>query len=147
MLRIHTSKNPDAARDYYQDELARADYYSEGNDIGGEWRGKAAEFLGLSRNVTKDQFEALVNNKNPLDGSRLTARNRDNRRAGFDFVFNSPKSVTLAFEHASMTDTRLADKILEAVQSSVRETMSEIEEHTQARVRKNKRQDFDRRDW
>ena len=39
----------------------------------------------------------LLENRHPIDDTKLSPRNRDNRRKGWDVNFNTPKSVGIAF--------------------------------------------------
>src|SRR3989442_902255 len=45
MLRVIASRN---AKEYYAESLKREDYYTEGQEIRGEWQGIGAERVGLS---------------------------------------------------------------------------------------------------
>jgi hypothetical protein len=50
MLRVIASRN---AKEYFTQSLKREDYYSEGQEISGDWQGSAAQKLGLSGAVTQ----------------------------------------------------------------------------------------------
>ena len=97
-------------------------YYSEGTEVKGNWGGKAAEKLGLSGEVNEADYVALCENRHPGTDERLTQRNRDGRRVGWDFTFSPPKSVSVV--HALSKD----DRIVEAFRNSVQETMREAEQ-------------------
>lgn len=131
MLRITVSKSASGAVKYFDEGLSKSDYYAEKGEIIGKWQGKFAEQLGLSGEVQKEQFEALAYNKNPLTGEQLTARNSENRRVGYDFTFDVPKSVSLVYSQTKDKD------ILTAFNGAIQDTMSEIEEHAATRVRGN----------
>lgn len=60
MLRVVAHKSAAAARQYYAEGLKREDYYTEKQEVVGNWHGKAAERMGLSGNVTSEAFAALV---------------------------------------------------------------------------------------
>jgi hypothetical protein len=121
MLRITTSHSAEAAKNYFDVALITSDYYTK--DVG-TWGGKGAEILGLKGDVQRKDFVALANNRWPgANGKRLTARMNktrlenvidktgvptidpetgtvqqrevSNRRAGYDFTFSAPKSVSL----------------------------------------------------
>ena len=92
MLSITASKNADAAAIYFRDNLSHGEYYGEKSDVTGKWHGKASLRLGLSGDVDKRDFEALLYNVDPSTGDRLTARNSPNRRPMYDFTWNAPKS-------------------------------------------------------
>jgi len=96
----------------------------------GIWHGLAAERLGLSGEVKKDDVFELCENRDPSTGEQLTARTDKDRRVLTDFTFDSPKSVSLAYELGG------DERILDAFRNSVRETMADIESETQTRVRK-----------
>ena len=75
---------------YLKNHLRANDYYSKGERVTGEWVGIGAEKLGLSGEVTAEQFEALRSNHHPLSGEQLTPRTKDTRvastrEAGEDF--------------------------------------------------------------
>jgi len=128
MLRVIASRN---AKEYFTQSLKREDYYSEGQEVSGDWNGLAAEKLGLSGAVTQADFESLCDNKIPGTDERLTQRNKSNRTVGYDFNFHCPKSVSVAYEFTQ------DERILDAFKSSVNQTMREIESEIKTRVRKN----------
>ena len=125
MLRIIQNASPGGAKGYY----STADYYAEGQELSGRWRGLAAERLGLTGKVGRNEWDALCDNKNPSTGKTLTARVRQNRTVGYDFNFHAPKSLSLL--HAMTGDERL----LSAFRESVDETMVEMERELKTRVR------------
>jgi conjugative relaxase-like TrwC/TraI family protein len=127
MLRVIASRN---AKEYFAESLKREDYYSEGQEISGDWHGMAAEKLGLSGAVTQADFESLCDNKIPGTDERLTQRNKSNRTVGYDFNFHCPKSVSVAYEFTQ------DERILDAFKMSVNQTMREIESEIKTRVRK-----------
>ena len=129
MLRITPSVSTAGAKRYFDGALVRGDYYLEGQEIAGHWGGTGAEALGLTGAVTREAFHDLCDNINPTSGERLTARTRTNRRVGYDFTFNCPKHVSVVY---SLTRD---ERILEAFQASARETMEELEQDTECRVR------------
>jgi conjugative relaxase-like TrwC/TraI family protein len=142
--------------------LKQSDYYTK--DVG-RWGGKGSEILGLKGEVERKDFIALANNRMPGDnGKRLTARTNktrledvtdkktglkkidpdtggvekrevSNRRAGYDFTFSVPKSVSL---YLALND----DKVLERmIAEALDETMAAIEARMETKVRKGYRQD------
>lgn len=137
MLRITVTANEKQAKEYFERELSRQDYYSEGQTTEGKWFGRASEILGLEGTVTKEHFHALCENRFPAGRKSLTQKNLDNRRVFFDFNFSVPKSVSILY---GLTRN---EKILQCFHNAVHETMSEIEQNMQVRVR-TKGQNTDR---
>lgn len=131
MLRVVAHKSAAAASQYYAEGLKREDYYSEGQEIAGKWFGKAAERLGLAGRVSPEAFSALVENRHPETGKRLTPRQKADRIVGYDINFHAPKSLSIL--HALTQDS----DILKAFRSAVAETMSDIERQATTRIRKN----------
>src|SRR6478752_5055467 len=70
MLRIIQNVHASGAKSYY----STADYYSEGQELVGEYRGKGARLLGLAGEVDKASWDALCDNKHPGSGDKLTPR-------------------------------------------------------------------------
>ena len=138
MIFINHSRSAKQAKDYFTQHLAPGDYYArDAAEMKGLWQGKGAEKLGPSGEVSKEQWFALCENRNPETGERLTPRSKSERRVLTDFTFDVPKSVTLALELGG------DERILDAFRQSVRETMAEIETEVGTRIRKD-RADSDR---
>jgi conjugative relaxase-like TrwC/TraI family protein len=97
--------------------------------MAGRWGGKGAALLGLHGTITPEPFHQLCHNINPATGEPLTVRTRAYRRVGFDFNFNAPKSVSLAYEYTG------DENILRVFLRAERETMEEIEKDASTRVR------------
>lgn len=100
----------------------------------GQWRGKAAEYLGLSGDIDLKAFRSLLHNR-LSDGSKWRPRESPNQRALYDFTFSAPKSVAIA--HQIGGDTRIA----EAMRGAVMDTMRSIEKRAMTRVRRITRRD------
>ncbi|EJL22826.1 MobF family relaxase [Novosphingobium sp. AP12] len=99
--------------------FAKDDYYTaEHSSEATGWGGKGAEELGLSGDVSKDDFENILNGKLP-DGTLVNQT--ANRRTGIDLTFSMPKSASVMAYVAS--DKR----ILEAHMTAVKSTMSWVE--------------------
>src|SRR5665213_1919308 len=126
MLNVTAQRSSEAAKSYF----AKSDYYSEGQELVGNWGGKGAILLGLFGEVDRKAFENLCDNLDPRTQKPLTPITRGNRRAGYDFTWSAPKSVSVV--HAMTGDER----IVKAFRDSIDDTMSEMEEDMQARVRK-----------
>ncbi len=126
MLRVIQNQNAKSAQQYY----SQADYYSEGQELVGQWGGLAAKQLGLEGTVDKLSFDRLCENLHPLHGEQLTPRTRTDRTVGYDFNFHAPKSASVVY--ALTRD----DRILDAFRESVQDAMQLLEQDTKTRVRK-----------
>lgn len=127
MLRIIQNSHVGGAKSYY----STADYYTEGQELTGRWRGIAARKLGLWGDVGKDDWDALCDNLHPRYDTRLMQREKTNRTVGYDFNFHVPKSVSVLY---AMTRD---DRILDAFREAVGDTMEEIEAESKTRVRRD----------
>lgn len=127
MLRIIQNSHADGAKSYY----SSADYYTEGQELTGRWRGQAAAMLGLEGNIAKADWDAMCDQVKPADGEPLFQRRKDNRTIGYDFNFHVPKSVSALY---ALTND---ERILGAFKDSVDSTMQDIESEMQTRVRKD----------
>jgi conjugative relaxase-like TrwC/TraI family protein len=128
MLRINQQRSSAGAKSYFEEGLAREDYYTQ-DAIIGRWGGKGAERLGLAGEVGRQAFLNLCDNRNPVTHGPLTPRSKSDRTVGYDFNFHAPKSLSLLY-----TLTR-DERILAVFQSAVRETMQELEADVKTRVR------------
>ncbi len=126
MLRIIQNTSAAGAKNYY----STADYYLDGQELAGIWRGKGAERLGLVGAVQRADWEKLCDQLHPTTGESLFQRRNDYRTVGYDFNFHVPKSVSLLY--ANTKDERIEAAFRAAVDS----TMREIESEAQTRVRK-----------
>lgn len=130
MLRMTPSTSSEGAKKYFDDALSQADYYlKDQTAVPSLWGGKGASKLGLAGQVARESFHALCDNLNPVTGEKLTPRTNKVRRVGYDFTFSVPKGVSVL--HA-LGDERIAG----AFNDAVRETMAEIEQDMETRVRK-----------
>jgi len=129
MLRIIQNTSAAGAKNYYT-SASMAEYYTEGQELTGIWRGEGAARLGLSGAVQKEAWDALCDNRHPVTGEALTPRRKQERRVGYDFNFHVPKSVSLLY---GLTQD---ERILDAFRASVDETMQDMESEVKTRVRK-----------
>ncbi|MBL9171818.1 MAG: relaxase domain-containing protein, partial [Verrucomicrobiales bacterium] len=120
------------AENYFDEHLAQNDYYSAGEIRPGQWIGTGAERLGLKEAVTREQFHALCENRNPQSNERLTQRlqKEDKRRVFYDFTCSAPKSVSVLA--VTLEDKRLVT----AHEESTRIAFRELETFAATRVRK-----------
>ena len=130
MLRITTSTAGKEAADYFDAALSTSDYYASDHGL---WGGKGAERLGLKGQVEREAFVALAKNLVPRKAKeQLTVRMKSedgNRRAGYDFTFSVPKSISVYLAETS-------DKAVESmIHDSFTETMTDIEARMETRVR------------
>ncbi|HEY1717471.1 MAG TPA: MobF family relaxase, partial [Verrucomicrobiae bacterium] len=125
-------KNLADAKEYFDEHLAQNDYYAAGEIRPGQWIGAGAERLGLSGQVTREQFYALCENQHPQTGEQLTLRQnaKDDRRIFFDFTCSPPKSVSVLA--VTLDDKRLVEAHEEAAKVAFRE----LEIFAATRVRK-----------
>lgn len=122
MLRITQNNSASGASKYFDEGLAKADYYAKDNqEIVGKWGGNAVEKLGLATDVKKEDFDKLAHNINPATERQLNPRHTDTRKVGYDFTFSAPKSASILY--AVKNDER----IRAAFESSVSATMRELE--------------------
>lgn len=94
MLTIRTCKGFSKALGEY---LRQADYYSEGMKVEGRCYGRLrlAVGLGETQYITDEAFARIASNRHAVTGEQLTERMKNGRRAGYDAVFNAPKSVSI----------------------------------------------------
>jgi conjugative relaxase-like TrwC/TraI family protein len=144
MLTISKPLSAGQAQTYHAEEFANAreNYYTEADQIRGEWHGKLAEQWGLRGEVREEHFQRLSEGQQPITGEQLvrhqTAReymsargekvSAMEHRAGWDATFSAPKSVSL---------TALLggdDRVPDAHRESVAVALDELERYVQARV-------------
>ncbi len=144
MLSPKTQTSLKNAKSYFEEHLAVGDYYSEAEQVSGEWIGSGAEMLGLSGYVERNEFVALCENAHPKTGARLTQRlneirtdnagtenerNTANRRVFFDFTFSPPKSVSIV---ALIGGDR---RVVRAHREAVKLAVKELEQFAATRIR------------
>jgi len=112
--------------------FAKDDYYTaEHSSEATGWAGKGAEELGLSGNVSKEDFENILNGKLP-DGTLVNQT--ANRRTGIDLTFSMPKSASIMAYIAG--DKRILEAHMTAVKSTmnwVEKTMAEARDYSRSR--------------
>ena len=114
------------ASSYYEAD----DYYTEGGLSPSEWQGEGAEALGLSGEVDRDQFRALLDGR---IGDRQLGTFRDGQlehRPGWDVTLSAPKSVSI------MADVAGDRRLIAAHGEAVKTALAHVEQHMAAtRVR------------
>ena len=140
MFSAKAHKNLADAEKYFDEHLAQNDYYAAGEVRPGQWIGTGAERLGLKAAVTREQFCALCENRNPDSGERLTQRSQKEgqRRVFYDFTCSPPKSVSVLA--VTLDDRRL----IEAHEEAARFAFRELESFAATRVRKQGVENRDR---
>src|SRR6185437_11729485 len=144
MLTISNPLSASQAQTYHAEEFsnARENYYTQDDQIRGEWHGKLAAEWGLKGEVSEEHFQRLSEGRHPITGEQLVqhraAREYINERgekvkamkhrAGWDATFSAPKSVSLTALVGG--DTR----VREAHRESVSAALNELERYTQARI-------------
>jgi conjugative relaxase-like TrwC/TraI family protein len=133
------------AKEYFEEHLCIGDYYTEGQQVLGQWYGQGAEKLGLSDVTHQDAFARLCDNLHPQTGERLTVRQRTmrreigldgqahqntDRRVFYDFTFSPAKSVSIAALVGH--DPR----IVEAHEQAVTAALNQLQTFAATRVRK-----------
>jgi conjugative relaxase-like TrwC/TraI family protein len=144
MLTISKPLSAGQAQSYHGKEFgnARENYYTEADQIRGEWHGRLAEQWGLRGEVREEQFQRLSEGQHPITGEQLirhqAAREYMNRRgekvsamehrAGWDATFSAPKSVSLTALVGG------GERVREAHRESVAVALDELERYVQARL-------------
>lgn len=119
------------AETYFEEHYSHDDYYSEGRKVAGRWFGRGAEALGLSGEVSRENFSALLKGIDPKSGAVLVpaAAHNQKHRAGWDGVFSAPKSISV--QALVGGDHRL----IEAHRGAVEKALSEVEKYALSRQR------------
>lgn len=126
MLSISPAKSAAAAKAYYEND----NYYVKGEEgeINSAWWGEGASRLGLVGAVNSAQFVDMLSGL-MLNGQRLGIMKGQEllHRAGYDFTFSAPKSVSILAQIGG--DQRL----IEAHHNAVDTALAEIEQLAVAR--------------
>ena len=144
MLTISNPLSASQAQSYHAEEFsnARENYYTQGDQIRGEWHGRLADQWGLYGEVSEEHFRRLTEGQHPITGEQLVRRKAPREyvnesgqktrtmehRAGWDATFSAPKSVSL---------TALVggdERLCEAHQESVSVALNDLERYVQARI-------------
>lgn len=110
MISTHNASASQAAGYYYE-----KDPIFENNS---QWQGKGAEALGLSGSVEKEDFQAVICGVHPQTGEQLVKDGvNGEHRAGTDYTFSAPKSVSVA--GLVLGDERVFDAHRQAVEKTM----------------------------
>ena len=95
---------------YYED-LAAEDYYLNGGEPPGHWKGTLAAILGLDGIIQKAQFSYLMRGLSK-NGKEKMVQNADSvgRVPGYDNVFSPSKSVSVLWAAASKEERALIER-------------------------------------
>jgi len=148
MLKISKAIGSAKLQDYHKQEFTSPDqsYWSQGQQVVGQWQGQLAEKYGLSGAVGGKEFQHLSEGQHPQTGEQLVQHrqsfeyvNPDGKtvksvehRAGWDATFSPAKSVSLTALVGG--DERIRAAHSEAVTTA----LSELERYTQARLGGNR---------
>lgn len=144
MVTISKPLSATQAAAYHAEEFTNAEqsYYSQGQQVRGEWQGKLAAEWGLQGAVTEEAFSSLAAGEHPQTGEQLirhtqarelisgdgTVTKTMEHRAGWDATFSAPKTVSLAGLVGGDDRVRVAHR--EAVTTA----LDEMERYVQARI-------------
>ena len=144
MLQISKALSASKLQDYHKREFTSPDqnYWSQGQQVQGQWQGQLAEKFGLSGAVGAEEFQRLSEGQHPYTAEQLVMHrqsfeyaNADGKtvtsvqhRAGWDATFSPPKSVSLTALVGG--DERIRTAHSEAVTIA----LTELERYTQARL-------------
>ena len=112
-----------AAANYFESD----DYYADGGISPSEWQGEGAKALGLSGEVIRETFRAMLDGTLPNGQQLGTMREgKLQHRPGWDITLSAPKSVSIMAEVAG--DRRL----IAAHANAVKAAMAYVERHAAA---------------
>lgn len=114
MISHKSISSASAAGAYFKEQNQGLDSYYKIEEQG-QWIGQGAETLGLSGPVDKEQFENILNGKNPEGTEQLVERRlnaKGEMRCGYDFTWTPDKSYSVA--GVAYGDERLVAAMREA---------------------------------
>jgi conjugative relaxase-like TrwC/TraI family protein len=119
------------AENYFELEFTRDDYYSEHQARPGYWFGNGAGAHGLTGEVSREVFSAILHGRHPHNGSVLVpAATWNGKHIGaWDWGFGAPKSVSLLALVGG--DQRLEG----AHQRAVEKALAAAERYANARIK------------
>src|SRR5215203_2499507 len=115
------------------------DYYTKPGEAPGEWVGELAEELGLQGQVDAAGYGAILEGRDPNDGTTLVARPDTRFRErpdgtqkrvepvlGYDVRFSAPKSVSLLYAFGSES---VRERTIAVMNEAVRQGIAHLEQH------------------
>lgn len=143
MISVGQISNAGGAASYYTEEQDRLEYY-QGEKSPSEWKGAGAKISGIEgEEVTREGMEAMLSGKvreigesgfieerqlGRIRADQETGEKKLEHRAGWDFTFSAPKSVSIEAEVFGRSD------VLDAHRQAVDKAMGYLERHAQARI-------------
>ncbi|WP_141738763.1 MobF family relaxase, partial [Acidithiobacillus caldus] len=143
MISVGQISSAGGAAKYYTEEQGRLEYY-QGEAAPSEWKGIGAKIAGIEgEEVTRENLEAMLSGRVKEVGEhgqiverelgrirvdQATGEKTLEHRAGWDFTFSAPKSVSIEAEVFGRED------VLKAHQEAVEKAMGYLERHAQARI-------------
>lgn len=114
--------------EYYVSQVAgnAEEYYSVRGEAQGQWIGKGAAELGLSKTVKAEEFKAVLSGHEPDSETSLSPTFSRRKVLGIDTVFRAPKSVSLMF---AIGEGVVRSEVLAAHDAAVLAGMDYIERH------------------
>lgn len=114
MLSIKSLGLADSGIAEYYESLSQDDYYQKGSEPAGHWQGSLADGLLLFGDVKNGQLSAMFRGEHPLTGEALASNCGDRHKAGWDLTFSSPKSVSVVWGLADLTQRQLIEQAHDA---------------------------------
>ena len=122
------------AENYFEQHYSHDDYYSENHHTVGQWLGRGATDLGLTGDVSREDFSALLQGIHPRNGTILVpaAGHNGKHAAGWDSCWSAPKSLSI--QALVGGDHRL----IEAHSRAVERSLAEVEKYAIAHQKGNR---------
>jgi conjugative relaxase-like TrwC/TraI family protein len=143
MISVGQISSAGGAAKYYTEEQDRLEYY-QGEKAPSEWKGVGAKISGMEgAEVTRENLEAMLAGRVKEVGEHGQIIDRElgrvrvdqktgekilEHRAGWDFTFSAPKSVSIEAEVFGREDA------IQAHREAVEKAMGYLERHAQARI-------------
>jgi conjugative relaxase-like TrwC/TraI family protein len=116
--------------DYYLTAVAAGaeDYYLREGEEPGRWLGGGADALGLCGLVAAGDLRAVLDGRDPVDGTQLVRGPGGDRARtpGFDLTFKAPKSVSLL---GALGDHEVRAEVSAAHAGAVEAALAYLEDH------------------